>query len=235
MESNILLQLVVCFPNGRLLIHRIQGILSPALTGFSVHVMALTAINRYICVAQQRLYSKMFSKQGTCAIVLVDAVILVGLTTFPCPAGLAKVTLDPRRALCFTTFQQQTSAQMIGNLFLGLNVLLPLFIICLLFVFAMSGRVFRVEEARLTSVRIKEVRITKTVFAVLVGFLFCWIPAMVCNYLSFNMVNPRFPRQGELVFTFFLSVSSAISPFIYGTTCRSLREDFLHPFRCAKS
>ena len=26
---------------------------------------------------------------------------------------------------------------------------------------------------------------------------------MVCNYLSFNMINPRFPRQGELVFTFF--------------------------------
>ena len=77
------------------------------------------------------------------------------------------------------------------------------------------------EEARLASVTIKEVRITKTVFAALVGFLFCWIPAMVCNYLSFNMVNPRFPRQGKSVFTFVLSVSSAINPVIYGTTCRS--------------
>ena len=219
---------------------RVQGILSPAFTGFSVHVMALTAINRYICVAQQRLYSKMFSKQGTCVIVLVDAVVLVGLTTFPCPAGLAKVTLDPRRALCFTTFQQQTIAQMIGNLFLGLNVLLPLFIICLCYfrVFiAIRKNSFGVEEARLALIRIKEfeVRITKTVFAVLVGFLFCCVPAMVCNYLSFNIVNPRFPRQGELVFTFFLSVSSAINPFIYGTTCRSLRKDFLHPFRCGKT
>ena len=92
------------------------------------------------------------------------------------------MTLNPRRAfsLCFTTFQQQTSAQMIGNLFLGLNVLLPLFIICLCYfrVFiAIRKNSFRVEEARLASVRIKEVRITKTVFAVLVGFLFCWIPA----------------------------------------------------------
>ena len=195
-------------------------------------------MDRYICVAQQRLYSKMFSKQGTCVIVLVDAVILVGLTTFPCPAGLAKVTLDPRRALCFTTFQQQTTAQMIGNLFFGLNVLLPLFIICLCYfrVFiAIRNNSFRVEGARLASVRIKEVRITKTVFAVLVGFLFCWIPAMVCNYLSFNMVNPRCPRQGELVFTFFLSVSSGINPFNYGTSCRSLRKEFLHPFRCGKT
>ena len=217
---------------------KVQGILSPAFTGFSVHVMALTAINRYICVAQQRLYKKMFSKQGTCVIVLVDVVILVGFTIFPYPAGLVKVTLDPRRALCFTTFQQQTTAQMIGNLFLGLNVVIPLFIICLCYfrVFvAIRRNSFRVQDARFASPRVKEVRITKTVFAVLVGFLACWIPAMVCNHLSFNMVNPRFPRQGELVFTFFLSVSSAINPFIYGTTCRSLRKELLHPFHCRKT
>ena len=185
---------------------KVQGILSPVFTGFSVHVMALTAIDRYICVAQQRLYNKMFSKQGTCVIVSVDAVILVGLTVFPYPAGLAKVTLDPRRALCFTTFQQQTLAQMLQNLFLGLNVVIPLFIICLCYfrVFiALRRNSFRVQEALFTSLRIREVRITKTVFAVLVGFLACWIPVMVCNYLSFNMVNPRFPRKGELVFTFF--------------------------------
>ena len=129
--------------------------------------MALTALNRYICVAQQRLYSKMFSKQGTCVIVLVDAVILVGLTTFPCPAGLAEVTLDPRRALCFTTFQQQTTAQMIGNLFLGLNVLLPLFIICLCYfrVFiAIRKNSFRVEGARLASVRIKDSKLLRSRF-----------------------------------------------------------------------
>ena len=100
------------------------------------------------------------------------------------------------------------------------------FYLCLLFVFAISGLAliairknsFRLEEAGFTSVRVKEVRITKTVFAVLVGFLSCWIPAMVCNYLSFNMVDPRFPRQGELVFTFFFSVSSAINPFIIYST-----------------
>ena len=127
---------------------------------------------------------------------------------------------------------------MIGNLLWGLNGVITLFIICLCYfgVFiAIRKNYFRVEEARLASVKIKEVRITKTVFAVLVGFLFCWIPAMVCNYLSFNMVNPRFPRQGESVFPFFLSVSSAINPVIYGTTSRSLRKDFLHPFRCGKT
>ena len=87
---------------------KLQGILSPALTGFSVHIMALTAINRYTCVAQQRLYSKMFSKRGTCVIVLVDAVILVGLTTFPCPAGLASQS-HTRSKTSFVFFDLSTA------------------------------------------------------------------------------------------------------------------------------
>ena len=70
-------------------------------------------------------------------------------------------------------FQQQTTAQMIGNLFLGVNVLLPLFIIYLWYfrVFiAIRKNSFRVQEARLASVRIKEVRI---IFKKL--SLLCWL------------------------------------------------------------
>ena len=40
----------------------LQGVMSPALIGLSVHIMALTALNRYICVVHQRLYNKIFSK-----------------------------------------------------------------------------------------------------------------------------------------------------------------------------
>ena len=220
-----------------------QGIVSPALTGFSLHIMALTALNRYICVARQRLYNKLFSKQATRFMVLADGTIVLGLMAIPYPAGFDKITLDPRRALCFTTFQQPKSAQMIANLFLAFNVAIPLIVICVCYfrVFkVIRGSSFQVHVAAISSgarpsvqltsnpaaSKIKEVRITKTVFVVLLGFITCWIPAMVCNYLSFNMVDPRFPRQGELVFTYFLSLSSAINPFIYGFTCRKLRKEF---------
>lgn len=167
--------------------------------------------------------------------VLADGTIVLGLTAIPYPAGFAKITLDPRRALCFTTFQQPKSAQMIANLFLAFNVAIPLIVICVCYfrVFkVIRSSSFQVQVATISSSpnpaasKIKEVRITKTVFAVLLGFITCWIPAMVCNYLSFNMVDPRFPRQGELVFTYFLSLSSAINPFIYGFTCRTLRKEF---------
>ena len=232
---------------------QLQGVLAPALIGFSVHLMALTAINRYICVARQRLYKKLFSKKATLSMITADGVIILGIAFIPCPAGFAKITLDPRRALCFTTFEQPKSAQMIGNVFLVLNVAIPLIVISLCYF-----RVFRVirsshfqvqaasnsSKACATSVhrtagagasKIKEVRITKTVFAVLLGFLTCWVPVMVCNHLSFTMVDPRFPRQGELVFTYFLCLSSAINPFIYGATCRTLRKEFWNSICCQKT
>ena len=220
---------------------QLQGIIATPLIGFSVHIMCFTAINRYICVAHQRLYKKLFSKLATRFMVIVDAAIVLSIASIPYPAGFAKITLDPRRALCFTTFQQQKSAQVIGNLFLAFNVAVPLIVICICYfrVFrVIRSSYFQVQAASTSSERksvhptaspaaskIKEVRITKTVFVVLLGFLTCWIPVMVCNQLSFTMVNPRFPRQGELVFTYFLTLSSAINPFVYGITCRALRKE----------
>lgn len=110
---------------------QIQGILSPALIGYSLHMMALTAINRYVCVVRQGLYSKIFSMKAVRFMVATDAAIIIGFACIPYRLGFAKITLDPRRALCFTTFQQPKSAQMIGNLFLAFNVGAPLIVISL--------------------------------------------------------------------------------------------------------
>ena len=217
---------------------QLQGIITPALTGFSLHIMALTAINRYVCVARQRLYKKLFSRKATCFVILAGGLIVISLASIPYPAGFARITLDPRRASCFTTFKQQKSAQMISTIFLIITVAIPMIVITLCYyrVFkAIRSSSFQVNvtprtsnnepTARTTASKIKEVKVTKTVFAVLLGYITCWIPVVVCNQLSFNMVNPRFPRQGELVFTYFVALSSAINPFIYGTTSSALRKE----------
>ena len=217
-----------------------QGMIAPALTGFSLHIMAITAFNRYICVVRQRLYNKLFSRKGTCFVILADGLVALSLVSIPYPAGFARVTLDPRRAICFTTFKQPKSAQMIATMFLIINVAIPMIVITLCYyrVFrTIRGSSFQVAvtsqtnnhdpTAGITASNIKEIKITRTVFAVLLGYITCWIPVVVCNELSFNMINPRFPRQGELVFTYFFCLSSAINPFVYGTTSRALRKEFL--------
>ena len=215
-----------------------QGIIAPALTGFSLHIMALTAINRYICVVRQRLYRQLFSRKATCLMILADGIIILSLASIPCPSGFANITLDPRRAMFFT-FLSQKSSQVIAAMLLIINVVTPMILITFSYyrVFKkIRSSSFQVDinsgtsdspqsTTATTTSKIQEVKITKTVFAVLLGYLTCWIPVIVCDNLSFNMINPRFPRQGELVFTYFLSLSSAINPFIYGSTSRALRKE----------
>ena len=218
---------------------QLQGIIMPALTGFSLHIMALTAINRYICVVHQRLYNQLFSRKATCLVILADGMLILSLTLIPYPAGFAKITLDPRRAMCFTTFLQSKSSQVITSTFLITFVVVPMIVITFSYyrvfkkirrssfenaVNSKTGDSSQSAAATTTS-KIKEVKITKTVCAVLLGYLTCWIPVIVCDQLSFNMINPRFPRQGELVTTYFFCLSSAINPFIYGTTSRALRKE----------
>ena len=224
---------------------QLQGIIVPALTGFSLHIIALTAINRYICVVNNQL----FSRKATCLVILADSMLILSLTLIPYPAGFAKITLDPRRAMCFTTFLQPISSQVITSTFFIIFVVVPMIVITFSYyrVFkkvrsssfknAVNSKTSESSQSRAatTTSKIKEVKITKTVFAVLLGYLTCWIPVIVCDQLSFNMINPRFPRQGELVTTYFFCLSSAINPFIYGTTSRALRKELWATiYRCKK-
>ena len=201
-----------------------QGIIASALVGFSLHIMALTAINRYICVVRQRLYKQLFSRKATCVMILAYGMIIFSLASIPYLARFAKITLDPRRAMCFTTFVQPKLSQVITTTYFIINVAVPLILITLSYyrvfkkIRSSSFQVAinsRTSDSPLsTTSKIQEMKITKTVFAVLLGYITCWIPVIVCDQLSFNMTNPRFPRQGELVFTYFFCLSSAINPFI---------------------
>lgn len=196
------------------------------------------SINRYLCVVNWDLYKKVFSKRITRLIIIAAYVLVMALVSIPYPAGFARITLDPRRAMCFTTFKQPKSAQTIATIFLATNIGLPMaeMVVCYCRVYMLirnsSRRVSAqsahspVGQPNSTALRIKEVKMTKTLFSVFFGFLLCWIPVTVCKYLSFNMINPRFPRQGELVSTYFYALSSAINPFIYGAGNRALRKAF---------
>ena len=101
----------------------LQGVMSPALIGLSMHIMALTAVNRYICVVHQRLYNKIFSKKSTLFMVAAEGIIIIlSLVSISSPAGFARITLDPRRAMCFTTFKQLKTSQIVSHMFLVLRL-----------------------------------------------------------------------------------------------------------------
>ena len=76
----------------------------------------------------------------------------------------------------------------------------------------------------------QEAKITKTLVIVVLGFVFCWVPAIVIEFIaSFvysQSVQFRMPNFVFLSQTICLFISSAINPFIYGFTNKRFRKQY---------
>lgn len=89
-----------------------------------------------------------------------------------------------------------------------------------------------------TTTRLKQNRndakITRTILAVFLGFLVCWIPILTITAIKQSLTNSLSPSW-FLTITYFAALSSAINPFIYATTIRDFRRTYVSLIKCDKT
>ena len=82
--------------------------------------------------------------------------------------------------------------------------------------------------------RIQEVNVNKSLIAVALAFVLCWIPTAVIA-LSFRFKNSSdVPRDLQIASVFLLYVSSAVNPFIYAGTSKHFRRGLCQLLLCGK-
>ena len=69
-------------------------------------------------------------------------------------------------------------------------------------------------------------KITKLLFAIVLGFAICWAPFVIIDRVSVFKGDYALPRQVYVMYIFFVSSSSAINPIIYGVMNRQFRVAF---------
>ncbi|KAK3717313.1 hypothetical protein QZH41_002319 [Actinostola sp. cb2023] len=72
-----------------------------------------------------------------------------------------------------------------------------------------------------------EIRITRSVLALVCGFVICWIPCSIVNILS---VFLNLPRNVEMIFIYTAFLSSAVNPIIFNIFNKPFRRQFLGIF-----
>ena len=70
---------------------------------------------------------------------------------------------------------------------------------------------------------VEEAKVTKTLAAVMPGFVFCWLPIGIMDYIDAARGEPTLPRQAYLTYALLANLSSTIDPFIYGATNKHFR------------
>ena len=202
------------------------GVLTFAMV--SMGTMGLIAVSRYYCVVKPEKYIVLFKKQRALPYIAVVWCAALAGSLPPIFINNAKFEFHPGKAMCLYTFESNIAY----TVFLDVFVAAPLTIItiCYAKVFrtvSRSNRVFS-RENNLQQLRanVEEAKVTKTLAAVMVGFTCCWLPVCIMDNIDAVRGEPTLPRQVYLTCAFFVYLSSAINPFIYGATNKQFRREY---------
>ncbi|XP_078382109.1 melatonin receptor type 1B-B-like [Oculina patagonica] len=208
---------------------RFQGYESLTFGLVSLHTMGIIAVSRYVCVVKPAKYMVLFQKRRSLIYIAFVwcAAFLGTLPPFFFHNGGFK--FQPGKAMCLYSFESNIPYT---GFIECVYIAAPLIIItiCYAKVFctvSRSNRVFS-HENNLQQLRanVEEAKVTKTLAAVMVGFIFCWLPISIMNNIDAARGEHTLPRQAYFTYGLLVHVSSSINPLIYAATNKQFRREY---------
>ena len=204
------------WPFGTLLCY-FSAIVKYSLSKISIYTMVLMAVNRYFKIVKPAKYPTTFKKR----FIVITASLVWGIFIIYAIIAAFVIGSNVKEhqdfALCL--IQYPLSAIPI----LTLLMYLPYFPI--IFCYWKIYRAVKEHNANVSwqSSNVEDVKVTKTLFATVVGFVSLWMPAN-CIYLYY--VVSRVPRELALFGTMLVFCTSCVNPFIYGFMNRAFQTEF---------
>ena len=218
---------------------KIQAISALILLNISLYIMAVMAVNRYVCVCKQHKYKKWFNKK-TCLILIIGGwIVYCVLGLFIETSNIVYIKFFPRKIICNLSRSKKTiSTKITGNFILTFAILLPFSIItfCYFKIFKkIREHKNNVAPAsnRTLGTNVQEIKVTWTMFAVVMGFVLTWVPALVLMLISSHYKN-SIPREVHTLVTYLTSSSSTVNPVMYGAMNPMLRKEYKRIIRCLR-
>ena len=220
---------------------QMHGFFSLFVVYISPVTMGLTALNRYvrICGSEQQ-YKRFFSKWKS-HMALASAWAFV--TSYICImrlSGLQGFYFHPGYAACLNEHLNNSARIIHYFVVIGLFLVLPLAIT----IFSYRKVLKKIQEHNMVSVRAiqpqdgeitvsrHEIRLSRSLFAVVFAFMLCWIPSWIITILTrFNIISTM-PRNVQLLCAFFVNLSNTMNPFIYAGMNPVFRREFRRIICC---
>ena len=186
--------------------------------------MGLTAVNRYVRMCKSdRQYKKLFSAHNSRALLGTVWLFVACYTVVPRLAGLQAYEFVQGYAQCSIAHLSESGKLIHYGIVLTLFFLTPLMatIVSYIKVARMikqhnADALYAIQRSeRHTYITPHEIKVSKSLFAVVFAFMICWIPFWVIVVLRRFRLVASMPRNVELLCMFLLYFSNTINPFIY--------------------
>lgn len=199
--------------------------------------MVVISVNRYLCVAKPNLYRRAFTTKKSIRFAVSALCFACFPTLSPMFYAREGFTFHPGKAYCtFAMEQNFIFALCMGLAFIVSPLIIMSCLYCRIY-FSVRRAVFPQEsnsnaENPQRTAHVQEVKVTKTLVAVLVGFSCCWLPIMVIDQIDMNNGAPMLARQVYYFYELSVYMSSAINPVLYGLINRSFRAEYKKTITC---
>ena len=221
----------------------LQAVWTLALAYVSIFMIVLMAVNRFVCVCKPQKYKKVFNKVTSLLMISSVWVISFTLVTLNITDGnsLTLVRFLPREIRCGIIYNaQNTLAKNVGNTLTVIFLFLPVGTIayCYFNVFKKirehKRNIAPASNPNSLGTSIQEIKVTWTMFGVLIGFCSTWFPTIVVTFYH-NICKSykcTVPRQASMLVPIGGLSSSAINPVIYGAMNTAFRREYKKILRC---
>lgn len=202
-----------------------QGFFVIILACASLQILTLTAINRFYRIVKTRHYRGIFTKPKT-IILITFCFGLACLEPLPYLLTGRRYVFHPGKLFCF-----QTTEISFPNLLVYLYVGAPTFTlsICYFRVFKKLRTHRQIVQNNLLSadgITQRDVKVTKILSITVIGFLACWTPIAIIDFVDTFRGEVTFPRQVYVLYLILGNTSGVINPIVYGVLNKSFREEY---------
>ncbi|XP_028514443.1 melatonin receptor type 1C-like [Exaiptasia diaphana] len=221
---------------------QLQGFAIACLACVSLLTMMLVAVNRYFLIVRPQKYQRIFTPTNT-KLMIVSVWILSLMEPLPYLLSGHHYEYHPGKVFCFQVLRINFYT-LLGYVY----VVVPLVILtaCYWKVF----RVLRQHKVRVRKLRsscafdctssrqvvsFEDINVTRTLFITVCGFLICWIPISIVDFIGFFQGTWALPRQVYLMYTFLGQLSTTLNPVIYGVMNKTFREEYKKMLCCCKA
>ncbi|XP_031562886.1 neuropeptide FF receptor 2-like [Actinia tenebrosa] len=200
----------------------VVGFIAYALVFGTLQTTTLIAVNRFFCVVKPLTYRKYFKPKNAIIMIIGVWIFSFSNTAVVYLSGMATSKFFPGRFIYMLAYNDKTTElifQLTSCIFF-IVIPLSLTIICYWKICevikghndAVSSSFHVGPSGSNSSLSKEEVHITKSVLALVCGFVVCWIP---CTSVLFLSTYINLPRHAEMIFTYSTYASSAINPIVF--------------------
>lgn len=197
-------------------------------------LMTFVICYRYFHIVKTSKYRTIFTPRNA-KLIVVSGWIAALITPLTYTAAGKDYVFQPGKFFCF----MESKFTLLVLPFYGfIGISMVILIVCYLNVFkalkaherAVANNL-RTGNTRQTAISLEDIKVTKILFATVVGFILCWTPVLVIDIVdAFLGSGWALTRGTYYMYTIFGITSSAINPIIYGVMNPSYRKAYLRLF-----